>query len=187
MDTQSRYGKKLLDHAVTLGLTQSEIANYLEIHRIHVHRWKHGRRPVPDHYHSRLFGLIVTQGFPRYTTKLKALMQGTSEERLKAEEERLHLREELAELEELITQLKSEPVLDDSILAFKVLKAMPMEGLYDWKNAPAIAECATALLKWANTFIAGIPCVGYIKEVKRALIRESSELGGDGQSGTVYQ
>jgi transcriptional regulator with XRE-family HTH domain len=185
MDDKNMYGKKLLDYAVALGLSQSEIANHLGIHRAHVHRWIHGSRPVPDHYRSKLFGLIA-KTFPRYMARFQARLQGTSEERLKASEERLHLIDRLGWL---IGEVQEENALENATIALEALKAMPPGALRSRANALAIAECAETIMVYVNVFAACGPLADFIKEVERDadLVRELAEPGDDGQASAVNQ
>jgi transcriptional regulator with XRE-family HTH domain len=185
MDDKSMYGKKLVDYAVALGLSQSEIANHLGIHRAHVHRWLHGVRPVPDHYRSQLFGLIA-KTFPRYMARFQARLQGTNAERRKAFEDRMH---RLDQLGELIAELQVENALENATRALEALKALPLDALHSRANAPAIADCATALLTYANVFAACGPLADFVQEVEREydLVRELAEPGDDGQGSAVNQ
>ena len=185
MDDKNMYGKKLLDYAVALGLSQSEIANHLGIHRAHVHRWIHGSRPVPDHYRSQLFGLIA-KTFPRYMAKFQARLQGTNAERRKAFKDRMH---RIDQLGELIAELQVENALENATIALEALKAMSPGALRSRANALAIAECAETIMVYVNVFAACGPLADFIKEVERDadLVRELAEPGDDGQASAVNQ
>jgi plasmid maintenance system antidote protein VapI len=180
MDTL--YEKKLLDYILALGLNQNEIANHLGIHRAHVHRWIHGSRPVPHHYRSQLLGLIE-QTLSCLLARLEARLEGTREERLKASKEIMHL---VDGLEGLIDELHEEDALENAARALEAMQALPPGALRSQAYTRAIAECAMALLRYADIFAACGPLIDFMKEVKRDLVREFAELRDDGQAGAVH-
>lgn len=52
-------GIKLCELAQLVGLTQSDIAKYLGITRVQVHRWAHGVRPLPERFRTELTAFVM--------------------------------------------------------------------------------------------------------------------------------
>jgi len=51
---------KVFTLAALVGLTQAGIAQHFGVARAQAHRWAHGERPIPRHYHADLVRLLYT-------------------------------------------------------------------------------------------------------------------------------